>query len=121
MHPCPRTQLPVLRMTPVPQHGEQVFIPPYSTAVLGRTGTPPIQTAWNDVKFRPRPEVFESHEMLPAVAEIVLIHPAGSLFAGNVTEANPSVTLHVGVLLRVQLPVACRADDELVQVGMFPP
>ena len=59
--------------------------------------------------------------MHPAVAEIVLIAEASSFLTGDVAQADSVVTLHIVVIVRVRFPVARRADEKLVQVGMLPP
>ncbi len=120
MRSCPRTQLSVLGMTPVPQHFQQMFIPSDASAVLGWAGAPSIQASRNNVMLRPGPEVFDGNEMPPAVAKIILIDEVGSLLAGDVSQTDPPVTQHVVVILRVQLPVPRRADEKLVQVGVLP-
>src|SRR5205814_10597313 len=79
-----------------------------------------IQTAWNDVILRSGLEVFDGNQMLPAMAEIILIEETCSLFVGDVTQAKPPVTLRIVVKLRVRPPVAHRANHKLVQVGVFP-
>ena len=84
MHSCPRAQLSVLGMTPVPQHFQEVFIPSNAPAVLGWAGASSIQAPWNNIMLRPGPEVFDGDEMLPAVAKIILIDEVGSLLAGDV-------------------------------------
>src|SRR6266516_4270928 len=116
----PGAQLPVFRMAPVPQCFQQVFIPPDTPGVLGRAGALTIQGMWNDVLLCPGPEVFDGNEMQPAVPKIILVAEAGSLLPSNVPEADPPVTLHVVFILRVRLPVAHLANEELVEVGMLP-
>jgi hypothetical protein len=73
------------------------------------------------VKIRAGPHLFDSNEMHPAVTEIILVAKAGSFLAGDVAQADPLVTLHVVVILRVRLPVARLADEKLMEMGVFPP
>src|SRR5205814_3608535 len=94
---------------------------PNTPGALGRTGTPSIQTAWNNVMLRSGPEVFDGNDMLPAVTEIILVCEASSFLASDVPQEDTPVALHVVVILWVRLPVARRADEKLVQVGMLPP
>jgi hypothetical protein len=70
--------------------------------------------------LRPGPEVFDGNEMLPAIAKIIRIDEVGSFLAGDVSQTDPPVTLHVVFILRVRFPVPHRTDEKLVQVGVLP-
>ena len=120
MPSCPCAHLPVLRMTPVPQYFQQMFIPPNTSAVLVWAGPLAIQAAWNDVILRPGPDIFDGNGMLPAIAKIILVMEAGSFLPDDVSQVNPPITLHVVVILWVRLTVAHCAHKKLVQVGMLP-
>src|SRR5579863_3240932 len=108
-------------MALIAQHIQQVFISPDAASVLRWAGLCAIQTAGNEGKLCPGPEIFDRDEMLPAIAEIIFIDEMGSLFRGNLPQPDAPITQHPVLKLRVRLPVARCTDDELVQVGMLPP
>ncbi len=120
MRPGPLPQRAMLRVSPVPECLKQVLVAANTSTIFWRTGSLPIQAAWNERIFGARPDILDGHTMLPAIAEIILVDKAGPLFTGKVTQPDTPLVLHLVVVFWVWLPVVCPADKKLMQVRMFP-
>src|SRR5436305_11803604 len=109
----PPTQLPMLRMTPIPQRLKQMSISPNATAIFGRTGTCTIQAAWNNHILIQGLKVFHGNHVPPAIPKIVLVDKASPFLTSNREESYKPIILHRVAILWIWLSIVCFADDKL--------
>src|SRR2546421_1076451 len=117
----PRTQLPMVRMTPIPQRLKQMSISPNTTAIFGRAGTCTIQAAWNKHRLIQGLNVFHRHRVPPTIPKIILVDKAPPFPTSNRAQTYTSIILHRLAILRIWLSIGGFADAKLMKVRVLPP
>src|SRR5260370_16890151 len=121
MLPHPPPQLPMLRMTPIPQRLKQMSISPNTTAIFGRASTCTIQAAWNNHILNQGLNVFHRNHVLPTIPKIILVDKASPFLTSNRAESYTSIILHRVAILWIWLSIVCFAGDKLMKVRVLPP
>jgi len=116
----PGTQLLVLGMTTIPQRLKQMRITTNAAAILWRTGTCTIQAAWNNYILGQGLDVFYSNHVPPTIPKIIFVDKASPFLTGDCSESYTSIILHPVAILWIWFSIVHGADDELVQMRVFP-
>src|SRR5262249_51880027 len=107
----------MLLMARIGQDADQVFVPPYAAAILGRRRPASAGTAWILHPFLLRHSPLDPDDVLPVIAEVVDI---GDLVALPSHLVKPDIPFRANTQISVLLAEAARVCLEYVQVRVRP-